>query len=117
MVGSATLSCRQARAPTIQSMSQKAGLWEDATAFLINGSRTHLGAAANSTEGRAATKSVAVLRRLVANSPLYRSAVIVRDGLIVCSYVGVLDPPLPARPELLEFSTPGDVRLVKTPGE
>ncbi|MDX2082129.1 MAG: EAL domain-containing protein [Terrimicrobiaceae bacterium] len=116
VIGSATLSYRQTRAQAVQGLEQKSAVWQDAVAILLSGARAKLRFADEATRGEASHGTVEVLSRLVAESAIYRGALLVREGRLVSSYVTVLDPPIEAPPELLELGPIGDVHLARVPG-
>lgn len=115
VLGSATLSYRQTRAGAIQGLEERSAVWLEAVSILLNGARSKLRLADEAMPAGVTPESVEVLARIVSESAIYRAALMVQDGRIVCSYVGLLEPAEPAPEELTRLGTVGDIRLVAIP--
>ncbi|MEI6277860.1 MAG: EAL domain-containing protein [Verrucomicrobiae bacterium] len=112
ITGAATLSYRQTRSAAIASMENTTAAWTDATARLMSGARAKLERVDQVTKGAVSPQTSATLRRLVLDSTNYREAWLVQDGQVVCTDLGIMEPPLPLGPDLCELAAAGDVRLL-----
>ena len=115
IIGSATLSYRQAREEALLALEGKTETWAEAAGSLIQRSRAGLGALDLATKGTSSPATAEALRRFVGASPLYRSALLIDSGQITCTYVNVVYPSIPASPEYLELGLPGAIKLVRVP--
>jgi len=116
MIGSATLSYRQARAEALIALEEKSGTWADVVASLIIKSRHGFEAIDQATHGVSSSETAEALRLLVTVSPLYRSAYLLEDGQIACTASSVVTPPAPANPEFLDLGHVGEIKLVRKSG-
>ncbi|MCX6968673.1 MAG: EAL domain-containing protein [Verrucomicrobia bacterium] len=113
--GSASLSYRQTRMTAVDSMAEKTGLWADAIGRLVNGARSKLQLLDQANQGAVSTQTAAALRRLVLESTIFREAWMVKDGQLVCTDVGLIEPPSPMDPALCQLGPVGEVRLLPRP--
>lgn len=112
IAGSATFSYRQSRLNAIESMEETTAVWTDAIARIMSGARLKLGLIDQMTEGAVSPQTAALLRRLILDSTIYREAWLVKDGGLVCTDVGVVDPPVPFDEKLCRLAASGDVKLL-----
>ncbi|MFZ4774939.1 MAG: EAL domain-containing protein [Terrimicrobiaceae bacterium] len=117
IVGSASLSYRQARIAAIDSMEEKTGLWADAISRVINGARSKMQLLDQATQGEVSAQTAALMRRAVLESTVFREAWLVKDGRLACTDLGVLPEPYPMSPQLDELGPVGDIKLLPRPGQ
>jgi len=117
IAGSATLSYRQTRLAAVGAMENTTAAWTDAAARLMGGGRAKLEEVDQATQGAVSAQTVAALRRLVLDSTNFREAWLVKDGRVVCTDLGIVEPPLPLGGELCELGAAGDVKLLARKGE
>jgi len=115
--GSAILSYRQTRLTAIGAMENSTAAWTEVIARLMSEARSRLEAVDQATKGVISPKTAAALRRLVLESTNFREAWLVKDGQVVCTDFGIVEPPLPLGRDLLELGEVGDVKLLSRKGE
>lgn len=115
--GSASLSYRQTRLTAIESMEENTGMWVEAIITLVNGARSKLQILDQATQGEVSPQTVALLRRLVLESTTFREVWLVSNGRMVCSDIGILDPPVQVDASLGQLGAVGDIKLLPRPGK
>lgn len=115
IVGSLSLSYRQARQGAIESMEAKTSLWAEAAGIFINTARQKLAALDAASNGMPTPETIAALRKLVVNSPMIREAWLVRGSEIVCTDTGVVIPSVPVNPALDILGRTGDIKIIASP--
>lgn len=117
IIGSASLSYRQARIAAIESMEEKTGLWADAINRIISGARSKMQLLDQATQGAVSSQTAALMRRAVLESTVFREAWLVKDGRLACTDLGVLPEPYPMSPHLDGLGPVGDIKLLPRPGQ
>lgn len=113
LVGSAVLSYRHARADAIARLVERVDVWREAAGNLISQAETKLQVLGQSAHAAASLEMAEELRALVSSGPLYRSAVLVQNGEVICNYSGPLVAPIAAAPEMLQLGAVNRVNLVR----
>lgn len=113
LVASAVLSYRHAHAAAIAQLVERVDVWSEAVGHLISQAESELRAVGQSSHESASPEMAKKLRALVASGPLYRSAVAVQNGEVVCTDSGPLPAPVAAGREMLQLGAANRVNLVR----